>query len=63
MPLMMGMGDQIATRSAIEPFADAVDGGVEAVLRAERTLPGRRATSKLAERVGEADHELSKPAK
>jgi hypothetical protein len=62
-PLMMVGGEQMAARSVIGPFWDAVGGGDESVPHAGRTLPGRGALSKPRERVGEAHHEVSKPAK
>ena len=46
----------------IERFGDVVERGNEAVLRAERTLLGRRARGKPAVRVGDGVHEESKPA-
>ena len=55
-------GEQMAGRSVIGRL-DAVGGGDEAVPHAGRTLPGRGALSKPTERIGEAHHEVSKPAK
>ena len=60
---MMATVDQRAWRFVMERFGDAAEGGDEAVRHAGRTRPCRRAWSKPAERMGEVDHEESKPAK
>jgi hypothetical protein len=62
-PLMMETGEPMSTRSVIRALVDAVERSYEAVLLAGRTLPDRRARSKPAERIGEAGHDVSKPAK
>jgi hypothetical protein len=50
-------------RSAIRPFRDGGEGGFEASPNHVDTLLGRHAWSKRGERIGEAGHEESKPAK
>ena len=62
-PVMMETDHQIEVRSAMKRFGDVVRRGAEGVLWAERTLERRRARSKPAARIGEAGHEVSKPAK
>ena len=64
--MVMESGEQLHEPSAIEPFGDAAELGLEAVqavLHAGHTPLGRRASSKPAVRIGEAHHEVSKPAK
>jgi len=60
---MMETGEPMSTRFVIKALADAVERSHEAVWPARRTLPDRRARSKPAERIGEAGHDVSKPAK
>jgi len=62
-PMVMESDEQLHEPSAIEPFGDGVERGLEAVLDAGRTLLGRRAWSKPAARIGEGGHEESKTAK
>jgi hypothetical protein len=62
-PMMMADGDQMAARSVLERLENAVAGGDEAVGHRGCTLRERRARSKPAARVGDGDHEESKPAK
>ena len=62
-PMMMETGEQMKARSAIRRLRDAV----KVVLKLCRILwahcCGRRARSKPGERIDEAGHEESKPAK
>ena len=61
--MMMDTGEPTAVQFAIRRFQDAIERSDGAVLSAMRTLPQRRADSKPSERVGDGDHEESKPAK
>jgi hypothetical protein len=62
-PMMMEIGQQMKERSAIRRLRDGGEGGFEASPNAVDRLLGRRAWSKRGERIGEAGHEESKPAK
>ena len=61
--LTMDNGEPTAARFAMWRFQDAIERSHGAILSAVRTLPQRRAGSKPSERVGDGDHEESKPAK
>jgi hypothetical protein len=61
--MMMETGQQMKERSAIRPFRDGGEGGFEASPNPVDTLLERHAWSKRGERIGEAGHEESKPAK
>ena len=61
--LRMADSDQMMGRCVMEGFGNTVERGDEAVGHRGRTLPGRRARSKPATRVGDGGHEESKPAK
>ena len=62
-PMMMETGEQMKARSAIRRLRDGGEGGFEALPNPVDTLLGRRAWSKRGERIDEAGHEESKPAK
>ena len=61
--MVMESDEQLHEPSAIEPFGDGVERGLEAVLDAGHRLLRRRAWSKPVDRIGEGGHEESKEAR